>query len=68
MLVFNHCYHGTVDEAVGPGERRGRPAPGKRRATVDPSMTTRVVEFNDVDALEREIGAGDVACVLTSRR
>ena len=27
-------------------------------------MTTRVVEFNDVEALERELAAGDVACVL----
>ena len=28
-------------------------------------MTTRVVEFNDVDALERELARGDVALVLT---
>ena len=27
--------------------------------------TTRVVEFNDLDALERELAHGDVACVLT---
>jgi glutamate-1-semialdehyde 2,1-aminomutase len=31
---------------------------------VDPAETTRVVEFNDVEALERELGEGDVACVL----
>ena len=24
-----------------------------------------MVEFNDLDGLERELGAGDVACVLT---
>ena len=29
------------------------------------SETTRVVEFNDLDALERELAAGDVACVIT---
>ena len=26
--------------------------------------TTRVVEFNDIEALERELAHGDVACVL----
>ena len=32
---------------------------------VDPALTTRAVEFNDLDALERELAHGDVACVLT---
>src|SRR5208337_2632120 len=31
---------------------------------VDPSVTTRVVEFNDVPALEQALANGDVACVL----
>jgi glutamate-1-semialdehyde 2,1-aminomutase len=31
---------------------------------VDPSVTTRVVEFNDVLALEKALAHGDVACVL----
>jgi glutamate-1-semialdehyde 2,1-aminomutase len=31
---------------------------------VDPALTTRVVEFNDLAALERELEHGDVACVL----
>jgi glutamate-1-semialdehyde 2,1-aminomutase len=31
---------------------------------VDPALTTRVVEFNDLPALERELSYGDVACVL----
>ena len=31
---------------------------------VHPAETTRVVEFNDVDALERELAHGDVAVVL----
>jgi len=30
----------------------------------DPRETTRAVEFNDVEALERELAHGDVACVL----
>jgi glutamate-1-semialdehyde 2,1-aminomutase len=33
-------------------------------APVDPVVTTRVVEFNDPAALERELAHGDVAAVL----
>ncbi|MGB2875307.1 MAG: aspartate aminotransferase family protein [Gaiellaceae bacterium] len=65
ILVFNWCYHGTVDETfatlVG-GDVRERE--GNVGAPVDPAVTTRVVEFNDVAQLERELGRGDVACVL----
>jgi glutamate-1-semialdehyde 2,1-aminomutase len=66
VLVFNWCYHGTVDETFatlreGSVEaRRGNLGP-----PVSPAETTRVVEFNDVDALERELSHGDVALVLT---
>ena len=65
ILVFNWCYHGTVDETfatLARGEvvaRRGNLGP-----PVAPSATTRVVEFNDVEALERELAHGDVAVVL----
>ena len=65
ILVFHYCYHGTVDEAfvslqrgaVGP--RRGNIGP-----PVSPAETTRVVEFNDLNALEAELKHHDVACVL----
>ena len=65
ILVFNYCYHGTVDETFvtltngQAGPRRGNLGP-----PVDPAVTTRVVEFNDVAALEKALAAGDVACVL----
>ena len=65
VLVFNWCYHGTVDEtfaALHDGavvEREGNLGP-----PVPLDETTRVVEWNDVDALERELAFGDVACVL----
>jgi len=66
ILVFNWCYHGTVDETfitLRPdgmaGARRGNVGP-----PVDPSVTTKVVEFNDLPALERALAPGDVACVL----
>jgi glutamate-1-semialdehyde 2,1-aminomutase len=67
ILVFHYCYHGTVDEsfatlpgnngAVGP--RRGNIGP-----PVNPAETTRVVEFNDLNALESALKHHDVACVL----
>ncbi|MBK9517818.1 MAG: aspartate aminotransferase family protein [Anaeromyxobacter sp.] len=66
VLVFNWCYHGTVDETfatLGPDGRVG-PRPGNVGPPVDPAVTTRVVEFNDLPALERELAHGDVACVL----
>jgi glutamate-1-semialdehyde 2,1-aminomutase len=66
ILVFNWCYHGTVDEAFITLESNG--AVGPRRGNigppVDPAVTTKVVEFNDVDGLERALASGDVACVL----
>ena len=65
ILVFHYCYHGTVDESyttlengvVGP--RRGNIGP-----PVNPVETTRVVEFNDLAALEAALAHKDVACIL----
>jgi glutamate-1-semialdehyde 2,1-aminomutase len=65
VLVYNYCYHGSVDESVitvqdgVPG-----PRPGSIGPPVDPTETTRVVEFNDVEALEEALSHEDVACVL----
>jgi glutamate-1-semialdehyde 2,1-aminomutase len=65
VLVFNWCYHGTVDETfaaldgVSVVSREGNVGP-----PIALEETTRVVEWNDVEALERELGFGDVACVL----
>ena len=66
ILVFNYCYHGTVDETLAVLDDRGEVTyrPGNLGAPVHPSATTRVVEFNDLRSLERELAAGDVACVL----
>jgi glutamate-1-semialdehyde 2,1-aminomutase len=47
---------------AGPDGPESRP--GNVGAPVDPRETTRVVEFNDAGALERELAAGDVAVVL----
>ncbi|HEY1270471.1 MAG TPA: aspartate aminotransferase family protein [Terriglobales bacterium] len=65
ILVYNWCYHGTVDESfitLSNGSvhaRRGNIGP-----PVPPSVTTKVVEFNDLLALEKALEPGDVACVL----
>lgn len=66
ILVFNHCYHGTVDETVVKlgADGRAEPRYGSIGPPVDPALTTRVVEFNDLEGLERELRHGDVACVL----
>jgi len=66
VLVFNWCYHGTVDEAFVTLAEGGAAGPrwGNIGPAVDPALTTRVVEFNDVPALEAALAPGDVACVL----
>jgi glutamate-1-semialdehyde 2,1-aminomutase len=66
VLVFNWCYHGTVDETFitlhEDGSANARS--GNLGPPVDPLVTTKVVEFNDVPALERALADRDVACVL----
>ena len=66
ILVFNWCYHGTVDETFITLEANGEAGPraGNVGPPVNPAVTTKVVEFNDVDGLERALSPGDVACVL----
>ncbi len=65
ILVMNYCYHGSVDEtliALHDGVARARE--GNVGAPVDPTVTSKVVEFNDLTALERALEPRDVACVL----
>lgn len=66
ILVFSYCYHGSVDETFVIVDAHGHPAmrPGCVAPAVDPTTTTRVVEFNDLESLERELRHGDVAAVL----
>jgi glutamate-1-semialdehyde 2,1-aminomutase len=66
ILVFQYCYHGTVDETFATlhgdgtvGPRRGNIGP-----PVNPAETTRVVEFNDLPALDAALQHNDVACIL----
>jgi len=65
ILVFNGCYHGSVDEAlIWIRDGRALPGPGNTGPAVDPATTTRVIEFNDIPALEEALSHEDVACVL----
>jgi glutamate-1-semialdehyde 2,1-aminomutase len=66
ILVFDWCYHGTVDETfiTVREDRTAGPRPGAIGPPVDPNLTTRVVDWNDVAALEGALAHGDVACVL----
>ncbi|MGE5291588.1 MAG: transaminase [Micromonosporaceae bacterium] len=67
ILAFNGTYHGSVDETLVVdfmGELVH--IPGMLGPIVpDPKAMTRIVEFNDVEALERALAPGDIACVIT---
>src|SRR3954462_10942318 len=67
VLVFSHCYHGSVDETFVTLGGDGRPhsREGNVGPAVDPTTTTRVCEFNDLEAVERLLADEQVACVLT---
>ncbi len=67
ILVFNECYHGSVDEALvhlGPDGRLALRSEYDINPGIPKDALTRVVEFNDVPALEAALAHRDVACVL----
>ena len=65
ILVFNGCYHGSLDETLVSLENGVmRPMATTMGAAIDPAETTRMVEFNDIPALKAALAEGDVACVL----
>ena len=65
ILVFNGCYHGTIEDVFvdlvdGQAVQRN----SLLGQVHDLTEHTRVVEFNDLVALEAALAPGDVACVL----
>jgi len=66
VLVFDGCYHGSVEEAHVALDLEGRVVlrNGIHPNAVDHARVSAVVPFNDVAALRRALAAGDVACVL----
>jgi glutamate-1-semialdehyde 2,1-aminomutase len=67
ILVFAYAYHGSVDETFAIPDENGKAIsrPGNVAPPVPLDLTTRVVEFNDIEAVRRELANGDVAAVLT---
>ena len=66
ILVFNGCYHGSVDETMvrlvnGKAVNR----PGLAGEFRDLASRCKVVEFNDLPALEAALAQRNVACVIT---
>ena len=65
ILIFNGCYHGTVDDVFVdlidgiPTQRDSLLG-----QVYDLTQYTKVVEFNDLSALQEALADGDVACVL----
>ena len=65
LLVFNGCYHGAVDDTfVALQNGRPRNRPGLVGEVRDVTADTRVIEFNDIAALEAALAGEDAALVL----
>lgn len=67
ILVMQECYHGSLDESLPHINEEGKLA---LRSAYDSNpglpkdQLTRVVEFNDLEAAERELAYRDCAAVL----
>jgi glutamate-1-semialdehyde 2,1-aminomutase len=66
IVVIDRCYHGSVDETFATLDGAGLTVKreGNIGAPVDLDVTTRVVEFNDLAAMDRALAHGDVAAIL----
>ena len=66
VLVFNGCYHGTVDEAmVRLHAGRTEARPGLVGQVADLTRSAIACEFNDLAGVEAALATGEVAVVLT---
>ncbi len=65
VLVFQGCYHGTVDETMV-RLRSGRTVPreGAIGSAFDAASAAVAIEFNDIEALERALQSGEIAAVI----
>jgi len=66
VVVIDRCYHGSVDETFATLDGAGNTVAreGNIGAPVALDQTTRVVEFNDVEGMEKALVHGDVAAIL----
>ncbi len=67
ILVFDYCYHGTVEEALVMQGEGGEvlPRPGNLGWGAHPDQIARIAQFNDLESVEEALKHGDVAAVLT---
>jgi len=66
VLVFNGCYHGTVDDTfVSLENGRTVNSPGLLGQVNDLTQTAVCCEFNDLASVEGALAKGDVAAILT---
>ena len=66
ILVFNGCYHGTVDDAMvelSNGKTQNRQ--GLMGQVADLTLGATCVEFNDLVAVEAALQTGEIAAILT---
>lgn len=66
LLVFDGCYHGTVDDTmvdVEAGKTISRAS--LLGQTADLGLLMVAVDFNDLAVVERELASGEFACLLT---
>ncbi len=66
ILVFNGCYHGTVDDAMvelSGGKTQNRQ--GLMGQVADLTLGATAVEFNDLAAVEAALKTGEIAAILT---
>ena len=66
ILVFNGCYHGTVDDAMvelSGGKTVNRQ--GLMGQVADLTQLATCVEFNDLAAVEAALATGEIAAILT---
>jgi glutamate-1-semialdehyde 2,1-aminomutase len=63
VLMFDGKYHGHADELLGMLDD-ARVVPEGLGVPPDATRHVRLVQYNDLEAVERELARGDVACVL----
>ena len=63
IAVFSWCYHGSVDESFVRLDEQGLPLAreGLVGPAVDPTETTRVAEFNEIESVRSALEHADVA-------
>ncbi len=63
VLMFDGKYHGHADELLGELETESV-VPEGLGVPPDATRHVRLVQYNDLEAVERELARGDIACVL----